>query len=80
MQIAADLLDDAADGFGNHGCNDWNFPNGWTGEEKMEFVEQMYRENGKLSYKEWVNSDKPLNVPDWWVMRFLADWLRKDEQ
>lgn len=40
------LIDDAVDTLSNKGCNDWNFPDDWTKEEKIVFVKEYHDWNG----------------------------------
>lgn len=68
LVLAADFLEKASDEFSNHGCNDWEFPENWTTKEKVDFVRDMYRDNGNIH--EFDSGH--LNVPDWWVISFLA--------
>jgi hypothetical protein len=73
LALAAQLLEEASDQYSNHVCNDWDFPADWTIEERREFVRQMYEWNGN---PEDIDQDH-LDVPDFWVMGFLAEQLRK---
>lgn len=72
MKLAGELLELAKNEFANHGCNDWEFPNYWTIEEKQEFVKAMHDANGT---PEEYDPER-LRVPDWWVMSFLAKQLK----
>ena len=46
LRVAADLLKRASDVFSNHGCNDWNYPEDWTLEDKRKLVQAMHEDNG----------------------------------
>lgn len=67
-RLAARFLDEAADHYSRHGCNDWEWPEGWTDEEKRDFVRQMHEDNG---HPEEFRPDET-SPPDWWAMSFLA--------
>lgn len=71
MKLAGELLELASDEFANHGCNDWEFPTHWTLKEKQELVKAMHDANGTPEEYD----PKRLQVPDWWVMSFLAKRL-----
>jgi hypothetical protein len=71
--VAAQLLEMASEEFGNHGCNDWDFPKGWTKEEKIAFCKE---------YHEWNGDPEDfdpnfLHLPDYAVMSFMADKLKR---
>jgi hypothetical protein len=83
-KFAAVLLRMASEEFSNHGCNDLDSAVikevGFTDEEKLAFVTEMYRDNGDLEEaleNGWVTAKRFHSMPDWWVMSFLA---RKLEQ
>lgn len=71
-ELASDLLDLASDEFANHRCNDWDYPEGWTQEERDEFAK---------AYCDWSGAQyRPgMSLGDNGVMAFLADWLRSGE-
>jgi len=71
LALAGDLLDKAAGEFHGHGCNDWDFPSDWTRAQREEMVKSMHLDNSG-SLDEWERGGKSLDVPDWWVMQFLA--------
>jgi hypothetical protein len=73
MRLAGEMLDVAKDEFSNHVCNDWDFPDDWTHEEKVEFVKAMHDDNG--SPEEF--DPEHLDMPDWWIMAFLAGRLKE---
>lgn len=73
IELAGKLLDEAADKYADHICNDWDFPKDWTVEDKQEIVKAMHVDNGSaVEYNE-----HELNVPDWWIMAFLAKKLKE---
>lgn len=73
IELAAQLLDEAADKYGDNVCNDWNFPKDWKVEDKQEIVKAMHVDNGsEVEYNE-----EELDVPDWWIMAFLARKLKE---
>ena len=69
--LIATFLRPASDEFANHGCNDWEFPAGWTTEEKIDFCRAYHHYNGDPE-----NFDpNHLNIPDFAAMNFLAHML-----
>jgi hypothetical protein len=76
MLIASDFLELASDEFSKHGCNDWEFPANWTKKEKQKFVKMMHKRNNSLDEYD----PEELDVPDWWVMSFLASLLKEQVQ
>jgi len=68
LKLAADLLRTASDVFANHGCNDWEFPDDWTEQERHDFVKEYHDYNGD---PEEFNP-KFLRLHDYAVMAFLA--------
>ena len=76
LRLAADMLEMASEEFGTHGCNDWSFPDSWTPADKEDFVKAMHENN--RSPEEF--DPKHLDVPDWWVMTFLANVIRSEIQ
>lgn len=82
-KMASYWLDQSADKYSNHGCND--LPSefieqcGLTDEEKIEFVTDMYTRNGdlqdRLHYGGPIKAKDFNSMPDWWVMRYLANKL-----
>ena len=76
LKLAGELLDRASEEFSNHGCNDWDFPPLWTDKEKKELLREMHKDNNSLA--EWKEDGESLHPPpDWWVMVFLADGLKR---
>ncbi len=75
--LAADLMDQAASEFGNHGCNDMNLNSyGLTKAEQKELVTFMHAKNGDP--EETKNSVEALpNTSDFCVMHACAAWLRE---
>jgi hypothetical protein len=76
--VAAALLDDAADSFANHGCNDFDLSRfGLTIAEMREVVRAYHRWNGDPEEAERY-SDAQLNhaLGDFSLMRLLAAMLR----
>lgn len=73
LKLAGELLEQASHEFANHGCNDWNFPNNWTENERKEIVQAMHEDNGNPEEFD----PEHLSVPDWWIMAFLAGRLKK---
>lgn len=72
--LAAELLKLAADEFGNHGCNDFDLPSGWSRKEKISFIKEYHKWNGDPEEFDPNN----LFIADCAAMSFLAAKL-KDE-
>jgi len=68
LLLAADFLKLASDELSNNGCNDWDFPKGWTKSEKKEFVKSYYEHNG--TPEEYDPND--LTLPDWAAASYLS--------
>jgi hypothetical protein len=74
LLLAADLLDMASSEFANHGCNDFDTPEGWSAAEVEEFgkaLEDWNSDGGNF------DPDNPL-VMDYMAMGFLAAKLREE--
>lgn len=74
LQLAAKLLETAADLFSNHGCNDLpdNFWDGWTKEEIIQFDKEFHEWNGD---PENHDPKRAGIIGDDAVMSFMADKL-----
>ena len=72
LKLTGELLKVASYEFSDHICNDWNFPEDWSNEEKIEFVKAMYEDNGNPEDFD----PNHLHVPDWLVMSFLGSKLK----
>lgn len=70
--LASELLERASEEFANHGCNDFDFPDDWTEQEKADLIQRYHRWNGDPENF----SPKHLFLPDYAIMRFLAIELR----
>lgn len=70
FSLAAKLLKMADEEFGNHGCNDVDesFWDGWTKEERQEFVKEFHEWNGDPEEYD----PNFLHLPDFCLMGFLA--------
>jgi hypothetical protein len=66
--LVGQFLKAFSDRLGNDCCNDWNFPDDWTHEEKVEFCRAYHDWNGD---PEEFNPDH-LHLPDFAVAEFLA--------
>lgn len=71
--LAAELLDMAADRFGNDVCTDWDWPQSWTAEEK----ETAFR-----AYHEWNGDPEDATgepaLANFCAMSLCAAWLRRE--
>lgn len=70
-RIAAQMLNLAADQFGNHGCNDFELPNT---PENMEFIKRVIAWSDYPEDEPHLHADQILTM-DWEVMRYCADVL-----
>ena len=77
-ELAASMLEIAAEKFSNHGCNDVeeSLFGGWTLEQRQEFARQYHEWNGDPEEYD----PKYFHLPDWAIMSFLADRLRYETQ
>jgi hypothetical protein len=82
--LAGELLEAASSQFSRHGCNDWKWPEDWTGAERFAFADAMVRDNvgkptGRLTAEQREQvagyTDGEYGPPDWWVMAFLGKRL-----
>ena len=70
--IASSMLDEYSDRLGNDGCNDWDFPPGWTMAEKQVFVKEYHEWNGDP--EEYDEKEDPY-ISNHCVALFLAHKL-----
>lgn len=84
LRLAGHLLSMAAEEFGNHGCNDWDWPDWFPADEREAFVRAMEKANNPAtdradeiqeSVDMYAGNDG--GPPDFWVMGFLADELTR---
>lgn len=75
-ELASKMLELASNEFSNHGCNDVedSFYEGWTLEERQQFVKEFWEWNGDLSNY----SPDFLHLGDDSIMAFLAHKLRNN--
>lgn len=70
-RLAADLLDEAADRYGNDTCTDWDWPEDWSEDERR----QVY-----LAFHEWNGDPEDATgeprLANFCAMSFCAAWLR----
>lgn len=71
--LAVSLLEMASVAFASHGCNDWEFPNSWTKDEKIAFLKEYHEWNGDPE----EFSERYLHIQDFSVMAFLAHKIEK---
>lgn len=77
--IIADMLDQISDKQSNSCCNDWNFPDDWSEEEKYEFIYSFHEWNGDLA--DWLiefRDNGKLYISDFCVSALLAVKLRRE--
>lgn len=68
QKLIGQFLKEYAERLGNDGCNDWDFPENWTHEEKVEFVRAYHDWNGD---PEEFREDH-LHLSNFAVAEFLA--------
>lgn len=67
--LAAKFLQEAAERYGNDGCNDWDWPENWTPQERAEFAKG-------LAEHESMDPVDILRAPmNYMVMYYLAELL-----
>ena len=71
--LAAQMLETASQVFSGRNCNDWDFPEGWTEEEKISLCREFHEFNGDTDL---IDIDEDYFLPDWCVMLLLANKLR----
>jgi hypothetical protein len=73
LRLAADLLDAAADRFSHHGCNDLQWPDYMTGEDKLAMLDAFKAGNQDVTGEDLREDYSP---GDWIVMSALARMMR----
>ena len=73
MLLASQFMEEFRSRLGNDGCNDWEFPEDWTHDEKVLFVKEYHAWNGD---SENFNEDH-LFMPNNAVAAFLAHKLSR---
>ena len=73
-ELAAKLLEMAAEEFSNHGCNDFKLPN--THANWVLAKEVYTTDEGTIDDIERPILPNPIIVPDWLLMRHLAKKIR----
>ena len=74
-KIAAEMLNLAADQFGNHGCNDYALPNT---PESLAFVRRLIASGDYPDDPPHISPDgTEIYLMDWEVMRYCADVLEQ---
>jgi hypothetical protein len=74
-KLAAAMLSEYANALGNKCCNDWNFPEDWTTQEKEEFCKGYHEWNGDPE----EFTPEHLYLPDFAVADYLAYLLAGNE-
>ena len=80
LRLAGLLLEMAADHFGDHCCNDWNWPGWVTMEERKRILHDMEMHNSgdAEEAKETVEMCAEDGPPDWWIMAYLGTRLQEE--
>lgn len=55
LLLASEMLDEYSDRLGNDGCNDWDWPESWTSEDRALFLAKFHRHN----------RSQPRDIEDW---------------
>lgn len=69
--LAAEFLEQYSDDLSDNGCNDWEYPDDWTEQEKIDFCREYHDFN--KSPEDFDPDD--LTLPDFAVASFLAHKL-----
>lgn len=69
--LAAEFLEQHSDDLSDNGCNDWEYPDDWTEQEKIDFCRKYHSFN--KSPEDFDPDD--LTLPDFAVASFLAHKL-----
>jgi len=73
--LASKMLNEYADRLGNNCCNDWEWPEDWTHEERRLFIKQMHDLNGDP--EEFLDLDESHDhIPDFCVAWLLSEKLK----
>lgn len=72
IELIIDLLELAADRYSNDGCNDHDYPESWTEDDKIQFAKDYHDWNGD---PEEFN-EKWLIHENWIMMQLLAEKLK----
>lgn len=75
LKLAGEMLALAADQFSNHGCNDWEWPETWTQDERDAFAKAYHEYNGDLE-----NFRPGQRMNDYSVMYLLGALLEDEAQ
>ncbi len=77
--LAADFLNEYADRLSNDGCNDWNFPKGWTEAEARDFAVRVWTESMDESNRlEMIAGMGESGFPvlmNWEVAQYLSELI-----
>ena len=71
--LAAQMLDDAATQFSNHGCNDLELP---QTAENIDFVQRMIA-SGDYPLDNMIVGNGKIIVSDWEVMQYCSELLKR---
>lgn len=74
-KLLAAMLSDYADALGRKTCNDWNYPEDWAHQEKVEFCKGYHDWNGDPE----EFSEEYLHLPDFAVADYLAFLIGQGE-
>ncbi len=70
--LAAVFLDQLSEKMGSSCCNDWEFPEDWSIDEKKLFVKEFHDWNGDPEEYD----ENCLSLPDFCVAGFLSEKLK----
>lgn len=74
LKLIAELLELAADEFSCNGCTDWDFPKGWTKQEKLD----IGKECAKIGGYEDEFDPKDIYIANYEIMDYLARKIKKE--
>jgi hypothetical protein len=72
-KLAAKMLNKLSDILGNNSCNDFDFPEDWSKQERQLFIAEYHIENGDPEEFDY----NCINLQDFCVADLLADKLRE---
>jgi len=72
LMLAAKFLDQLSEQMGNAGCNDWDWPEDWSGCERDQFAREYHTMNGEPEVFE-----PGMGLHDFGAVDLLSEALRK---
>lgn len=72
LELAASFLDQLSEKMVNAGCNDWEWPDSWSGCERDQFAREYHQMNGEPE-----EFEPGMSLPDFCAVDLLAAALRR---